>query len=123
MKRLLLALLLIGASFPAYAQSPVLTQPYNVTSVNYSSTIVATNTFQSIWVANTTSRGRAGCTVQNNGTHVMYVYFGAIASATTPNAVNLSAGQSVRCNNSGITLQDQVSITGTLGDRFYASQQ
>lgn len=123
MKRLLLALLLIGASFSAYAQTPVVTQPYNVTSQNYSTYIISTNVFQSIWSANTTSRGRAGCTVQNNGSSVMYVYFGAIASAITSHSLQLSPGQSVRCNNSGITLQDQVSITGTISQNFYAGQQ
>lgn len=123
MKRLLLALLMMGASLPSYAQSPVITQPYGVTSVNYSSTIAITNIFQSVWAANTTTRGRAGCTVQNTGTNTMYVYFGAIADATTAKSTKLSAGQSVRCNNSGITLQDQVSITGTSGETFYAAQQ
>lgn len=123
MKRFLLSLLLIANASLAFAQSPVITQPYNVTSQNYSSTIAVTNTFQSIWPANTTSRGRAGCTVQNNGTNSMYVYFGAIANATTTNSVKLAAGQSVQCNVNGITLQDQVSITGTSGDAFYAAQQ
>jgi hypothetical protein len=53
----------------------------------------------------------------------MYVYFGAIASATKDTSVVLSAGQAVNCTVGGITLQDQVSITGTMGDTFYAAQQ
>lgn len=124
MKRFLLILtLIVGSVSLASAQSPVITQPYAVTSQNYSAAIATTNTFQSIWSANTTTRGRAGCTIQNNGSSTMYVYFGPIASATTPNSIQLSGGQSVRCNNSGITLQDQVSITGTAGQRFFAGQQ
>ena len=124
MKRLIAFIIIwaLGASL-AFAQTPVVTQPYNVTTQNYSSTIAATNTFQSIWAANTTSRGRAGCLIQNNGSSSMYVYFGAIASATTPHSFQLSSGQSVRCDNSGITLQDQVSITGTISQSFYAGQQ
>lgn len=124
MKRLfLIVALIIGASFPAYAQSPVITQPYAVNSQNFSSTITSTNVFQSIWAANTNTRGRAGCTVQNNGASTMYVFFGPIASATTPSSVQLSTGQAVMCNVSGITLQDQVSITGTSGQAFFAGQQ
>jgi hypothetical protein len=123
MKKILLILgLLLFPQF-ALAQSPVITQPYNVTSYNASGTIAVTNTFQSIWTANTSMRGRAGCTVQNNGTNSMYVYFGPIASATTATSVKLAVGQSVNCNVNGITLQDQVSITGTSGEAYYAAQQ
>lgn len=123
MKRILFSLIALFFIVPAYAQSPVVTQPYNVSSFNASGTIAVTNTFQSIWIANTGTRGRAGCTVQNTGTNSMWVYFGAIADATKAKSVVLNVGQSVRCNNSGITLQDQVSITGTATETFFAAQQ
>lgn len=42
----------LGASL-ALAQSPVITQPYGANNYNDSSTITATNTFQSIWAAST----------------------------------------------------------------------
>lgn len=124
MKRLFLivTLLIIGASFPAYGQAPVITQPYAVKSQNYSSTIAVTNTFQNVLVENTSS-SRRGCTIQNIGTNVMYVYFGAIASALTSNSLKLTTGQSLNCVIGGIVLQDQVSITGTATEPFYASQQ
>lgn len=121
MKRfLLIVALLIGSVSFASAQSPVVTQPKSLASQNYSSTIAVTNTFQSVL---TSSSSRYGCTLQNNGTNSMYVYFGAIANATTAKSVKLAAGQSVNCNLGGIVLQDQVSITGTSGEAFYASQQ
>lgn len=117
------AALLWAFTIQVYAQSPVVTTPYAVTSTNNSSTIAVTNTFQSIWIANITNRGRAGCTIQNNGTHNMYVFFGPIASATLSNSVIITAGNPTYCGFGGIVLQDQVSITGTSGDAFFAAQQ
>lgn len=129
MKKLALGLLLaMCVSVQAHAQStpvnPVTTMPYGVISHNDSGTIAVTSTFQSIWAASANNRGRAGCTVQNNSaSNVMYVFFGPIASATTGKSVKLSVGQSVACLVGGIVLQDQVSITGTSGDAFFAAQQ
>lgn len=114
--------LLLNGSF-ALAQSPVITQPYRVNSSNNSGTISVTNTFQSIWAKNTSTRGRAGCVIQNNGSNTMWVYFGDIANATKATSVVLAAGQNVSCISGGIVLEDQVSITGTSGDTFFAAQQ
>lgn len=107
----------------ANAQSPVVTIPFPVNSDNGSSTITVTNTFQSIWIADTNTTGRTACTVQNNGTNTMWVFFGAIANATKGKSVVLAAGQSTFCNSGNVVLKDQVSITGTLGDAFYAARQ
>lgn len=115
------ALLLTAA---AWAQTPVVTMPLAVNTSNASSTIAVTNTFQQVWAADTNTRGRSSCTVQNNSaSNAMYVFFGAIASATTSNSVKLAAGQAVTCSVNGVILKDQVSITGTSGDAFYAAQQ
>ena len=124
MTRLIIAALLwaIGASF-AFAQSPVQTQPKGVTTGNYSGTIAVTNTFQSVLAASSATTGRLACAIQNNGTNSMYVYFGPIANATTAKSVKLAVGQSVNCNSGNVVLKDQVSITGTSGEAFYASQQ
>ena len=122
MKRLLIALLLIGASFSAYAQSPVITQPYRANNHNDSSTITATNTFQSIWAASTAITGRTDCIIQNNGAASMFVHFGPIANATTPNSLTLAAGGIFRCANSGVITKDQISITGTISQEFFAIQ-
>jgi hypothetical protein len=124
MKRLLAglgALLMLAGA--ASAQAPVVTWSKGIASGvsgNASSTITGTGTFQSLWASNAL---RNGCTVQNNGSHTMYVFFGPIASATEGLSVELAAGQSVNCQFGGLVLQDQVSITGTSGDAFYANQQ
>jgi len=124
MKRILFALVLLFAS-PSWAQQVIQTQPLGNTSTNASSTITVTNTFQSIFAQSTSDRGRTGCTIQNNsvGGNNMFVFFGAIASATSPTSVQLTPGQSVNCEVGGIVLKDQVSITGTAGDQFFAAQQ
>lgn len=121
MKKLLLGLLLLA--MPAWAQSPVQTWPLPVRTSNASGTIASTNVFQSIWLAASGNAIRRGCTVQNNGSNAMYVFFGPIASATTGNSVKLAAGATANCHVFDIALQDQVSITGTSGDGFYAAQQ
>lgn len=94
--------------------------PTVVTSTNASGTIAVTNTYQSVFAASTT---RKGCSVQNNGSNTMWVYFGAIGSATKAASVVLAAGQSVSCGSGPTTLGDQVSITGTATDAFFAAQQ
>jgi len=112
----LVAGLLLTTS-PLAAQVPPWTRP----SVNSSGTIAVTNTFQSLWANN---QARSGCTVQNNSARTMYVFFGPIANATLVNSVVLAAGQSANCGApSGVVLRDQVSITGTATDAFFAAAQ
>lgn len=108
------------------AQQPVFTNPLRVATNNRSGTIAATGTFQSVAPEDTSvQRGRTGCLIQNlSTTNNMYVYFGPIASALTTTSVTLSAGQAVNCATaSGGVITDQVSITGTIGDAFYAGFQ
>ncbi len=99
---------------------PALAQQTTRTSTNLAGTIAVTNTFQSIDAANT---ARQGCVVQNNGAASMWVFFGPIASATKAKSVVLSTGQSVGCNVFGATLGDQISITGTATQEFFAAVQ
>ncbi len=116
------AFLSVAFLFPtvANAQNPVVTQPNGATStVNSSTTVTATGVFQSFWAANSQ---RMGCTVQNKGGNSMYVFFGAIADATTGKSVILLANQAVNCSENGTVLRVQVSVTGTIGDAFYAVQ-
>lgn len=109
---------------PAEAQQTVITQPQGVNTLNRSGTIAVTNTFQSIFAASTNTRGRTACVVQNTGTNSMYVFFGPIASATIAKSVKLAAGQSASCaTGAGGVLKDQVSITGTATEAFYAAEQ
>ncbi len=120
MKRLLLAgLFLIAGASLALAQTPVVTQTSKFSNANASAIIGATGAFQSIWLTNT---NRNDCIVQNNGAASMYIYFGTIASATTPNSLTLAANGIFRCANSGIVVNDQISITGTISQEFFAIQ-
>lgn len=123
MKRLwLLGLLLAAGVSYALAQSPVETNPSKrATDAGANSAAIAvTNTFQSVFAANL---NRSNCIVQNKAiTNSMYVFVGAIASATITKSGLLTAGSSMYCGAFGVVATDQISITGTAGDVFYASQ-
>lgn len=106
--------------------------PSTTTGGNASSTITTTNTFQLVWAATPNSFSvpvtsgtavRHGCSIQNNGTHNMYVSEGqgkALASLT--NSWVLAAGNTFSCNFNGVVLTGEIDITGTSGDAFFASQ-
>ena len=120
---LLLALLAwagLAHSQQAQAPNPVTTWPVGTTSTNASGTVTAGGVYQSVFAA---TQLRKGCTIQNNGSHTMYVFFGPIASATHATSVQLLAGQWVKCQAGPIILQDQVSLDGTTADAFFAAQQ
>jgi hypothetical protein len=109
-----LAVVLIATPAMAAQDLPYQGSPSN----NASSTITVTNTFQSLYLA----QRRGGCTIQNNGTHNMYVFAGPIASALLTNTIILAAGQTYQCNVGVTALTDQISITGTSTDPFFANQ-
>lgn len=136
-------LALLAACSPAVAQQVVQETPAPLSPVGASSTIASGNTFQEIFAAqgpqattfNTTTGAttvaslRRGCLIINTSNTVAYVFFGALASATTPTSVPLTAasadgtaGGSTTCERAGAgTLQSQVSITGaTAGETFFA---
>lgn len=122
---LLLPILLQG-------QGLVTTQGGAISSGDLSSTIAVTNTFQSIALAANTGgrRARLSCLIINNSTNRQWVFFGPIASATKAKSIPLEAapaanalGGNVTCTIGGSVLQDQISITGTMGDTFVAKQQ
>lgn len=129
MKALILWLSIFALCFSsgAKAQTPVFTYPIGQSITNSSGSITLTNQFQSVFVSNS---GRKACVIQNTGTHVMYVFFGAIGGAATSTSFPLFPataagypGGYVTCNNSGVVVTDQVSITGTTGDTFTATSQ
>jgi hypothetical protein len=120
---LVVALLMARCMTPVYAQQVYSLPP----SQNASGTIASTNTFQSVF---SSAYNRHGCLIQNTGANFEYVFFGPIASATKAKSVALqpptstSQGGSVGCGvGVGGTLSDQVSITGTAADTFFAQQQ
>lgn len=96
------------------------TQPITGTTTTANSTIAVTNTFQAALASSAT---RKGCTLQNTGTHVQYIYFGTIGSATTSNAYQISPGQTISCAAGVIVLTDAVGITGTAGDGYIVTSQ
>lgn len=96
-----------------------------LTSGNLSGTIAVTNTFQSIQVS---TAGRNGCTIVNPSTSdLMWVYFGAIGTATKAKSFIIGGGSplpGISCAVGGLgVLTDQVSITGTGTDPFTANFQ
>lgn len=106
-------------------QQPVSTFPGQATTAqgNSSSTIGVTNTFQKIWSATSLPNLRKGCTIQNNGSHNMYVSEGlGVSASTLTNAAIVSAGGLYHCGDGGVVLVGEIDITGTAGDAFYASQ-
>lgn len=69
---------------------------------------------------------RTDCTLENNGSHVMYYKFelpGVAVSSVTTSDKQLPAGGSMNCNN-GVTLDSTgLSILGTSGDTYALSEQ
>lgn len=118
-------LFLISGVDYASAQAPVITQPLNVTSNPVASGSVASSgTFQSVFAADTNTRGRASCTIQNTGANTLYVFFGPIANATRAKSVQLTTGLPVYCATpNGGVIKDQVSVDGTTAGTFYAAVQ
>lgn len=92
-------------------------------SVESNGTVSVTNTFQQVF-GQDTGGNRVGCKIFNTSAHTIYVFFGPIANATTSNAIPIPAYSAsspspyVGCNDIGVVLQDQVSVTGTAGDTF-----
>lgn len=105
---------------------PVQTIPSAVSTkgANASGTITSTGVFQIVFKATGPTQYRKGCTIQNNGTHTMYVTEGlGTASSTTSNSAQLAAGTSYNCQFGGMVLSGEIDITGTIGDAFYAAQE
>jgi len=118
MMRILPILLALSlATVPALADTTV--APTQRTTVMGSGTIGTGGTFQSIMAADA---NRTGCIINNTSTHIMYVYFGATASATTSNSFQVPAGGFMYCGaggNSVVALTDNVAITtSTTSDTF-----
>lgn len=53
----------------------------------------------------------------------MWVFFGPRTSATKALSLKLLTGDAVGCISGSVVLKDEVAITGTSGDEFYAGQQ
>lgn len=117
MNRILAAVIaLLSIYSPADATSPL-----SAATTTINSTVAVTNTFQ---IAINANQYRNACLVQNTGTHVEYIYFGATSSATLSNAFQISPGQTISCAIvNGLVLIDQINITGTAGDGYIVTTQ
>lgn len=129
-----LALIFVLSPGLALAQSAqaVNTVPLPLGQVNSSAAVASTNVFQALFSAagpGASAPIRNGCKIINTGTTAIYVFFGAIAQATTlksiplaPAAADGTAGGSTTCEEigSGGSLQDAVSIAGTTLKTFFA---
>lgn len=133
--RIVLALGLGLGLAPALAQVPVQTLPGAATTAggNASGTVgTGGTTFQlvfagagnSIAPATSTPGARHGCSIQNNGTHVMYVTEAlGVSASTQAKAWQVSAyGGIFNCNFAGVVFIGEIDLTGTAGDAFAATQ-
>lgn len=120
MKRLLLGLS-IALALPVMAMAQTNTAP----SANISNAVTAGLTFQTL--IGGPSSGRRGCMIQNptTATEVLYVNFGALASATVDNSYSLAAGASINCASpGGLVISDPVNVMATTtGHKFTANAQ
>lgn len=86
----------------------VTTTPSAVTTTEVAVAPTAT-VFSALLVTSTT---RKGCLIQNTGTTLGYVYFGATASATTANSFQVAAAQAISCaTQTGAVLTDNIAGT------------
>lgn len=127
------ALLFWLASHARAQEKPVATMPLGVVSSNVSTTIAVTDTFQQVFAALTTQRGRTGCTIINYGAATMWVFEDSTAAglvaanvsatATKAKSVQLATNQAYSCGTNGIVISSAIFITGTATQAFYGAQQ
>lgn len=121
MIRIFVAALLavVAGTLCAHAQQPPVRVLTNQTKV----TIAVTNTFQQLF-ATALASSRSGCTIQNLGTHTMFVFFGTAAPADTTTSFQIAAQQTIGCGASGAgVLTDNVWLTGTANDVAITASQ
>lgn len=101
--------------------SPLRVGPTAVTTTTNPGTVTVTGVFQSILAANPT---RYGCVVQNQSNDILYIFFGANASATEASSLTIGPGGSIPCNlPGGVVLTDNVSVAGMAGDAYVVNNQ
>lgn len=127
----LLSLVWAVAPLGARAQvgQAVTTLPAQATTAgagNVSGTLAAGATFQTVFASaapNSSTGLRRGCSIQNNGTHNMYVTEGkGVAGSTTSNSIILPPTYIYTCNSGGAVLYGEIDIAGTISEAFYAAQ-
>jgi len=85
---------------------------WSATTTQAAGTITTGGTFQTALAAST---GRHGCLIQNQSSHVMFVYMGTLANATEAKSYQITALGGVKdtfpCNQGPFVLTDAVNIT------------
>lgn len=100
--------------------APSTVTPVGGVTTTANSTIAVTNTFQTAIAASAT---RLSCTLQNQGTHTMYVFFGALGGASLGASFQLAPGQPISCDSGVMVATDAVEVTGTAGDAYVVTKQ
>jgi hypothetical protein len=104
------------------AQGPIATavNALPVTATIATGTIAVTDTFQAALAANA-SRRPGGSLTNQDGTNAMYVFFGAVASASKAKSIILAAGATLYFNDvfgPNQAYRGVVAVTGTGTDTF-----
>ena len=102
---------------PVTAKAQQLYYPwFGAVTTQTSGTIATGGTFQTALASNV---NRKGCLLSNTSAHTMYVFLGALASATEGKSVTVAAGGTFSCNYGPIIVTDNVNITtSTSTDTF-----
>jgi hypothetical protein len=103
-------------TFPAQAQQ--LSFPWvGVTTTQSAATITNGGTFQTVLASNP---NRKGCLIQNISAHVMSIYMGALADATSGKSITIPATTGVfYCNLGPAVMTDNINVTtSTTSDAF-----
>jgi hypothetical protein len=121
-KILRLILLSLLASSQCFAQSAE-----GVPGIPLSGTITSTGAFQLIQGVNT---GRDGCEIQNTSSDTQYLFLETAtndptcANATIGRSAELLPAQPMKCRDGYASVnKEQICITGTAGDTFFANFQ
>ena len=87
-----------------------------------SGTIASTSVYQTVFPRNV---NRVGCTIQNQGTHLMTVRVNGITLYQLKAATSSTTGDGgiFYCNNSMYTVISLIELTGTSSDAFAASSE
>lgn len=113
------AKILLAAMLACAPMAPGRAQNSPLKAVNVSSTIAVTNTFQNLYSADAS---RQGCSFQNTGTNPMYLFVvDGVKAETIGNSFKITVGQPFNCAQFGITITNQIRVTGTATETFAAT--
>ena len=109
---------LIVSLFCFFNLSSVFADPISIQTTQDSASIITTNTYQLLMPQ---KGGRKGCSIQNRGNNIMYVFpadIGGGPPADTLKSFKLNPDGVFNCNtqNGDTVIYNAIYITGTAGD-------